>query len=255
MVRTARRKRRIAAAAAVVAMGFTAACGGSSSDEVNSADKPKQESASQAPADSPSESVSTTPAEGQKSTGRTLSKQVLDEAALANGDAQGYVVTEMPGSPPGGEKADKAECRPIAAVISGKPEPVAAASVYRQIVGGKDDQQVVTEFLTAHKPADAQKVLADLRAAIKACAGGFTSRTGDGPSQYSGVKELTAPEAGDDALAYQVTGSLEGESVPLVFHVVRSGATVAIFYTANLVDAKTPEIPAAVVTAQADKLK
>jgi hypothetical protein len=40
-----------------------------------------------------------------------------------------------------------------------------------------------------------------------------------------------------------------------VFHVVRSGATDAIFYTANLVDARTPEVLAAVVRAQFGKLK
>ncbi|MFI6699751.1 hypothetical protein ACIBJC_12385 [Streptomyces sp. NPDC050509] len=42
--------------------------------------------------------------------------------------------------------------------------------------------------------------------------------------------------------------------MPLVFQVVRTGATVATYRTANLVDAKTPQIPAAISAARADKL-
>ncbi|MFD5750199.1 hypothetical protein [Streptomyces sp. NPDC127033] len=46
-----------------------------------------------------------------------------------------------------------------------------------------------------------------------------------------------------------------GEDVPLVFQVVRTGTTVATYCTANLVNAKTPEIPAGISAAQAAKLR
>ncbi|MET8680612.1 hypothetical protein ABZW18_24260 [Streptomyces sp. NPDC004647] len=242
----------MATVAAVMALGFTAACGGASSEDADKTDKAKQEGASKPPAAPAPES----PAKGSANGGRTLSEQELDKAALSEGDAKGFAVTTLADAPPGGEKAGKAECRPLTAVISGTPEPAASATVYRQLTAkGKAGQTVITEFLTAHQQKDAAKVLEDLRAAVKACAAGFTAQGEDGPSKYSAVKELPAPKAGDDVLAYQVTGDYEGESVPLVFHLMRSGSTIATFYTANLVDAKTPEIPAALVMAQADKLK
>ncbi|MEV7865680.1 hypothetical protein AB0P17_06170 [Streptomyces sp. NPDC088124] len=189
-------------------------------------------------------------------TGKPLSKGELERAVLAGGDVAGFAVTPMEGAPPAGETADRDECRPLTALMNGTPEPVADAAVYRQIVGGKDEQVVVTEFLTAHKGESAAQVLSRLDAAVVACADGFTADGGeDGPSTYSGVKRLAAPRAGDQALAYQLTGDYEGEDVPLVFQVVRTGTTVATYYTANLVNAKTPEIPAEISAAQAAKLQ
>ncbi|MFE2945006.1 hypothetical protein ACFXKG_39145 [Streptomyces sp. NPDC059255] len=84
-----------------------------------------------------------------------------------------------------------------------------------------------------------------LDAAVVACADGFTAEGGeDGLSTCSGVKRPAAPRAGNQAPAHQLTGDHEGEDVPLVFQVVRTGTTVATCCTANLVNAKTPEIPA-----------
>nr|WSZ98134.1 hypothetical protein OH820_22905 [Streptomyces sp. NBC_00857] len=68
------------------------------------------------------------------------------------------------------------------------------------------------------------------------------------------MKRLDAVKTGDDALAYQLTGEFEGDPVPLVFHVVRVGGTVATFYTANFENAKTPRMPPELLLAQAAKL-
>ncbi|MEE1804246.1 hypothetical protein PUR57_37170 [Streptomyces sp. JV176] len=258
--------RRAASLLAVVILGAVTGCGGSSSDTADSAGEPKS-SKTAPPAQTAGEPTEHAPSNPESSprpsrepgaakvTGKTLSKKELERAALVEGDVAGFAVTPMAGAPPAGETADRAECSPLTALMNGAPEPVADAAVYRQIVGGKDEQMVVTEFLTAHKGQSAGQVLSRLDAAVVACADGFTADGGeDGPSVYSGVRRLAAPKAGDQALAYQLTGDYEGEDVPLVFQVVRTGATVATYYTANLVDAKTPEIPAAISAAQADKL-
>jgi hypothetical protein len=247
---------------AAVVMGVGTGCGGSSSDTADGSDESRSTKAD-APAVTVSEPVggasSSGPSQEQGTagvTGEPLSEDELERAVLAEGDVAGFAVTSMAGAPPAGETADRDECRPLTALLSGAPEPLASAAVYRQIVGGKDEQVVVTEFLTAHKGQSARQVLTGLDAAVVQCADGFTARGGeDGPSRYSSVKRLAAPEAGDQALAYQLTGDYEGEAVPLVFQVVRTGATVATFYTANLVDAKTPEIPAGLSVTQAAKLK
>ncbi|MFJ2110457.1 MULTISPECIES: hypothetical protein [unclassified Streptomyces] len=77
---------------------------------------------------------------------------------------------------------------------------------------------------------------------------------GDGPSTCTAVKRLSAVEAGDDALAYLVTGDYEGAPVPLLFHVVRVSGTVATFSTVNLESATTPTMPPELLAAQAAKL-
>ncbi|MFC5804439.1 hypothetical protein [Streptomyces formicae] len=266
--RTAGTARRIvmAAAAATLTMGLATACGGE--DEGKSGtEKSDKDSASATPEATPTSGVppeatdpAVTPVPEPPSTGRTLTKAELTQAALVTGDVPNYVVTPMQGGDePGTEQADKPECRPLAAVINGAPEPAASATVYRTIVDGREEgnerQTVVTEILTAHANGAADAVLKSVRTAVEACAAGFTTHGGEGgASTYSEVKKLSTPRVGDDAIAYQVTGAMDGAKVPLVFHVVRRGATVATFYAANFIDARTPEIPALLAQKQSAKL-
>ncbi|MFF3453351.1 hypothetical protein ACFYXH_03295 [Streptomyces sp. NPDC002730] len=254
-VDSVRTHRGVALATVALTLALVGGCGGSSSVTADGSGE------SQKPKDKPTAATASTPAPASstpgaaKVTGKTLSKVELEGFVLAKGDVAGFAVAPMEGAPPMGETADKAECLPLTALLGGKPEPAPSAAVYRQIVGGKGEQTVVTEFLTAHRGQEAGQVLARLNKAVADCADGFTAHGGESPSTYSGVKKLPSPQAGDEALAYQLSGAYKGEEVPLVFQVVRTGTTVATFYTANLVDAKTPEIPAAISTAQAAKLK
>ncbi|KIF68201.1 hypothetical protein HY68_05415 [Streptomyces sp. AcH 505] len=187
--------------------------------------------------------------------GKVLSQGELDRAVLAGGDVPGFDVGPMDPPPAQGERAATAACAPLTAVINGKPEPVAKAVSYRQITGAANGVPAVSEFLTAHGPRDAGALLSRLRTAVTACARGFRATGGDSPSTYTAVRDLTAPQAGDESLKYQVTGDFEGDPVPLVFHVVRVGGTVATFYTANLEGASTPDLPRALVAAQVAKLR
>ncbi|MFE7773966.1 hypothetical protein ACFU5O_08705 [Streptomyces sp. NPDC057445] len=251
------RRIAIAAVAAAMTMGLVTACEG---DDKGRPAKGAAESVSPGGSAKPSTEPAAPPADEKPSSGRTLSKAELAKAALATGDVPGLVVTPMQGGEdPGTEKADKPGCEPLAALINGAPEPAAAATVYRTIVDkseeGKETQTVVTEILTSHANGSAGAVLESLRTAVAACAAGFTTHGGgDGASTYSEVKQLPAPRAGEDAIACQVTGAVDGAKVPLVLHVVRKGASVATFYTANFIDARTPEVPAALFAEQAAKL-
>ncbi|MER8072875.1 hypothetical protein ABTZ59_31815 [Streptomyces sp. NPDC094034] len=178
----------------------------------------------------------------------------MDRAILVDGDVPGFTSGPMDAPPPRGETADRSECLPLTAVLNGKPEPLGKAVAYRQLVGPDNDRPAVSEFLTTHGVRDASTLLNRLRAAITACADGFTASGGDGPSKYTGVKQLSPVKAGDDAVAYQLTGDFEGDPVPLVFHLVRVGGTVATFYTANFESGATPTMPPALIAAQATKL-
>ncbi|MBT2395779.1 hypothetical protein [Streptomyces sp. ISL-100] len=255
-VRSIRSPRQAATAAAATAvLCLTAACGGASSDAGDKSGGP----AGAKPAASASGTASADADKPVSSTGETLGEGELKKAALVSGDVPDFAVTPLQGGDETGtERAEQPECQPLAAVINGAPEPTPSAAVHHTLMDeseeGNDDQTVVTEILTSYPEGRAMQVLRGVKNAVGACAGGFKTTGGDGSSTYTEVKELPAPKAGQEALAYQVTGSFEGTKVPLVFQLVRTGSTVVIFYTANFIDAKTPEIPAGLATAQAAKL-
>ncbi|MGW0701329.1 hypothetical protein ACWD0A_18845 [Streptomyces sp. NPDC002867] len=259
-----RAARRVATAALAVALtaGTATAC----EDEAKDGADGKAADASVSPSGTAGKDTAPTPsgsaappAAEPPSSGRTLTEAELAKAVLATGEVPGYEVAPLQGGDePGTEKADRPACAPLAAVINGRPEPAAAATVYSTAVDsreeGEETQTAVTLILTSHGNGGARQVLASLRTAVDACAGGFTTRGADSVSTYSDVRTLPAPRAGDESFAYQVTGAVTGAKVPLVFHVVRRGASVVTFYTANFVDARTPEVPGELIRAQTAKL-
>ncbi|WP_406339115.1 hypothetical protein OG987_25085 [Streptomyces sp. NBC_01620] len=248
-------------AAATAALCFAAvSCGPPGDDSSGGKDTARASSPSSAkPSGDDTSPPSPPPSALPATTGRVLTEAELTEAALATGDVADYEVTPLQGSEETGtEKAENQACRPLAAVINGAPEPAATATVFRTVMDrseeGKDDQTVVTEILTSHPKGAAQQVLRDVRDAVQACAGGFRTSSDEGPSTYSKVDLLDASRVGEESIAYQVTGNIEGDKVPLVFQLVRRGSTVVTFYVADFVDATPPELPAEVVTAQLAKL-
>ncbi|MFH8755580.1 hypothetical protein [Streptomyces atroolivaceus] len=199
------------------------------------------------------------PAPTPTSNGRTLTEAELAKVVLATDEVPGFEIAPLEGTDERGtEEPDDEACRPITAIINGSPEPAPAATVFRTATDtreeGKDDPTVVTEILTSHPKGGAEELLRSVRDAARNCADGFRTTSEDGPSTYTEVKTLPVVRAGQEAFAYQVTGSLEGARVPLVFHLVRTGSTVVTFYAADFLTATTPEVPAALVTAQAAKL-
>ncbi|MEU1473191.1 hypothetical protein ABZ434_33880 [Streptomyces sp. NPDC005761] len=206
-----------------------------------------------------SDSAAPAPTSTPTSNGKVLDKAGLAGIALTTGEVADYEVTPMQGGEESGtERSENKDCQPLVAVINGAPEPAAAATVFRTVMDkseeGKDDQTVVTEILTAHPKDAAQQLMRGVRDAVQACAGGFRTSSEDGPSTYTEVKQLPLPPAGQESIAYQVTGSMEGDKVPLVFQLVRTGSTVVTFYVADFLTEKTPQLPAELVAAQAAKL-
>ncbi|WP_393060194.1 hypothetical protein [Streptomyces sp. LN549] len=205
------------------------------------------------------ESAAPSPTSTPTSTGEVLDKDGLAGIALTTGEVASYEVTPMQGGEETGtERSEGKDCQPLVAVINGAPEPAPAATVFRTVMDeseeGKDDQTVVTEILTSHPEDTAQQLMRGVRDAVRACAGGFRTSSEDGPSTYTEVRQLPLPPAGQESIAYQVTGSIEGDKVPLLFQLVRTGSTVVTFYVADFLTAKTPKLPAELVAAQAAKL-
>ncbi|HEX5569268.1 MAG TPA: hypothetical protein VFY14_20520 [Streptomyces sp.] len=202
---TTRASRLLPTAVAVLALGLVPACGGPDSADGGG---PKE------------------PGEGRAPASGTPARAELEKAVLRTADVPGYTVKALSGeevSGAGQEKADRAECQPIASVIGGAPRPGPKEMVYRQFLRASQDQEgggpVLFEMLGAYEQRSADRLLSDLRGAVRACADGFTTRTGDGTTRYSGVRELTAPSGADDALAYRVDGDPDGGGVALLFDV------------------------------------
>ncbi|MFE9373695.1 hypothetical protein ACFYM2_28520 [Streptomyces sp. NPDC006711] len=189
-----------------------------------------------------------------------LSGDQLAAAALVTGDVKDFAAEPLEGGvPTGSSRTSKPACMPFVSVINGTPQPAPSATVFRRLVNtsedGQADQTVVTEVLGAH-PSGASDVLPRLRSAIQACADGFTTKGGDlEPSAFTAVKELPTPQVGDEAIAYELMGDAQGDPVPMVFQVVRSGTTVVTYYAVDVTGDDTPQIPAQLAVAQAAKLK
>lgn len=263
-VRNTARRVAVAAVAAVVGVGALTACqddepdreAGKGGGRTAASASPPGPEGDATPAAEPS-----APAVGGSapSSAEVLTEDGLAKAALVSGEVPGFEVTPMQGGEePGTEKSDDPDCAPLTAVINGAPRPAASATVYRTAVDtreeGEETQTVVTLILTAHPDGGARRVLSSVRTAVGACAKGFTARGGDGVSTYSEVKAVRGVDAGDESVAYQVTGALGGDKIPLVFHVVRRGATVVTFYTADFVGGPPPTVPDELIRKQTARL-
>ncbi|MCF3122972.1 hypothetical protein IPZ68_25200 [Streptomyces arenae] len=230
--------RAVVAASVTVALGLTAACGGSGDDGKKASD----------PAKSAQEDGGSKPA-AKKPSVPTVAD--LEKAVVAKGDLKGYKVEKMSAADMPSETypADPAACQPFADMFMFASQPAAKARVGRTLTGPDAlDATVVSLALLAHEEDDAKKVMGDLRTATKKC----TAYEHAG-SKYRDVAALPAPKAGDEAVSYKVVGLIEGQKTPMSFTVVRTGTTLAAFYSINLLEPKKFGVPTKIVDTQVEK--
>ncbi|MFK4067422.1 hypothetical protein [Streptomyces sp. NPDC029674] len=233
--------RAVMAASVTVALGLTAACGSDKGDGGDSGAGGAK--ASQKPA---AENA------GAKKPA-VLTTADLEKAALTEGDLKGYKVEKMSAAdmPSQTVPADPAACQPLADMFMFASRPAAEARIGRTMTGPDElDATVISFALLAHEQAGAEKVMAGLRTATKKC-----TAYEHADSKYRDVAALPAPKAGDDAVSYKVVGLIEGQKTPMSFTVVRSGSTVAAFYSINLLKPKKFGVPTEIVEAQVKKLE
>ncbi|CAM5354947.1 Lipoprotein OS=Streptomyces alboniger OX=132473 GN=CP975_21375 PE=4 SV=1 [Streptomyces alboniger] len=233
--------RAIVAATVTVTLGLTAACGGEDSGDGK---KPSE------PAKSAGQKETSEPETREKG---ALSSADLEKAVLAKGDLKGYKVEKLSAAdmPSQTVPADPADCQPFADMFMFAGNPQAEARVGRTMTGPDElDATVISFALLAHEQADAEKVMAGLRTASEKC-----KAYEHADSKYRDVGALTAPKTGDEAVSYKVVGLIEGQKTPMSFTVVRSGSTLAAFYSINLLKPKEFGVPEKVVEAQVAKLE
>ncbi|MFI6939319.1 hypothetical protein ACIBI4_08620 [Streptomyces sp. NPDC050418] len=225
----------VVAAAVVATLGLTAACSGDSGSDGGDSSKDKSSAGQQGG--------------GEEQAAPALTEAQLKKAIIGDSDVKGFKFSGQ-GSEDAAPDQEKvgAECQPLGDVLSDTTDPKPKATTSK---GGADVKFSAMAYvgLAAHEQADAEKVLGNVRTAAKACKG-FT----DSEGVKSTVAEETAPDAGDEAVAYRISGESDGEKMSMAVNVVRSGSTVAVFYGMSL-NGKPSEIPAGLLDAQVKKLE
>ncbi|MFI6334696.1 hypothetical protein [Streptomyces sp. NPDC050535] len=198
-----------------------------------------------------------------------LTAAQLDKLALTESDLEGFLVRK----PAAAEiltqrdaRTGEADCAEVSQVMWGVALGKPAATVHRRVTSELDDGALDAEFtvstttvsLASYDSADqARTAIEALGGGIAGCDGGF--RTGAlGTGNPGEVTAGSAPEAGDEAVAF--TATLGGDTDllgPVKAVVFRHGSTLAQFSTVNAnaaVSGGDFDVPAALVEAQDAKL-
>ncbi|KUJ69989.1 hypothetical protein ACZ90_06380 [Streptomyces albus subsp. albus] len=243
---------RVVLSAAVVAvLGMATGCGGSSDE---SSGKPSKGGKSGKEAGAPTGQVHA-----------PLTAAELEKAAVTAADAKGYEIRPIGDkelSKEGAPKAGKPECQALAALFGAEFTPKPTASVFRTFSNYAESEATAAAGpavgmvrISSYSEADAKKTVADLKAAVGACKGGFTaSGTGD-PVKVTEVNEAPAPQLGDEALAFSAKGIDVKEPGLAQFEVVRSGGHLSVFMGLNELNEKHPQVPEDLVKTQVAKLE
>lgn len=236
---------RIKATAAVLSTALlVAGCGGAGS---GGSDAKTSDAAAARGAASGGPGSASTSASASEAPAQPLGEARLKSAALVGGDVDGYQITDFPVKPDGDSTARPADCQPLENMRTASPDPGPEAFVGLLAFGGAGPTAGSATMigLMSYDATDAGDILDGLRAALKKC----TAYEGGVPARTT-VEAATAPDAGDDAVAFGLRTRGDGADA---FVVVRSGATVVLFYTASG-NGSAAKVPAELVTAQIRKL-
>ncbi|MFJ7587250.1 hypothetical protein ACIQZO_07605 [Streptomyces sp. NPDC097617] len=255
-MRNALVRRTVLAASAVSLTLLVTACGGEKADTKADA-KPSEAAA-----------TSAAPATKAKTTAE-LAGVLVVQADLPNHLVKPATPAEIAAA--AGAKSDKPQCQPLVSAQSMNPvgtaagtagtkavakgkEPAADASAEEKLKAGLDalGSTVTSVSLHSYEGKGAAEAFATLKTAGTACAGGYTGGQGGDSLKITKVAPGAAVTAGDEALAYTVTGDADGEPMTMELVVVRKGSTLATFSAVSLAGAA--EQPKDVVDVQVKKL-
>lgn len=248
-----------AAVCALPALLFTAACsGGGSGSDADGAARPS--------------AVSTLAGHAP------LTAQQLTQALVSDKDLPGWVFQQsseddgvqttapdafnpddlMAQGDGGGQqvmRADQPQCQPLADVTSTRPAVHRMASVgatFAEQTGG--GPEVLNQMLVAsHAPGDAEKVMADVKAALGTCTS-FVATDGEGQRTPFTVGKGPAVSVGDASLAYVMTDTTDKKTGAALVTVVRTGDTITSYLSTKSVGGAGP-LPLEVARKQSAKLK
>ncbi|MFE5771110.1 hypothetical protein ACFQ7O_22415 [Streptomyces sp. NPDC056485] len=252
-------RRSVLTASAVSLALLATACGSDKADDKKADAKPSAASSSSAPAASGAKAKTNAELAGVIVTQADLPNHVVKEATPAEAAAAA------------GAKSDKPQCQPLVSAQSMNPVGTAAGTARTKAIAkpkepaadaGPEEKAkaamgalagtVTSVTLASYEGKGAEEAFAAVKTAGTACAGGYTGSQGGDALKITKVGQGASVTAGDEALAYTVTGDADGEAMTMELVVVRKGNTVATFSALSLAGAA--DQPKAVVDAQAKKL-
>jgi hypothetical protein len=243
------RIRQVKLAAFLSTAVLVAGCGGGGSDGGSDTKASPSESPSVSASVATSEDASTpSPAPTSEAPAGPLGAARLKSAALSGTEVDGFQITDFPAKPAGGGTARPAACQPLENMRTASPDPAPKQflGLLAYATSGSSAGSATTIGLMAYDQPDAESILDGLRTAVEKC----TAYEGGVPARTT-ARAGTAPDAGDDAVAFDLHTHDDSSDA---FVVVRSGATVVLFYTVSGTGSSA-EVPGELVSAQIKKLE
>ncbi|MFI8229544.1 hypothetical protein ACIGDI_11980 [Streptomyces sp. NPDC085900] len=114
--------------------------------------------------------------------------------------------------------------------------------------------------LSSYDGAGAARTMKSVSDAVAGCAGGFTiAARGQDTQKFTKVVAEKSSGTGEQSVAFEVSGKVEGDTQTVHGEVVRHGSTIATYYSISLAalagEKSEYSVPADVIKAQAAKLK
>ncbi|MBT2421579.1 hypothetical protein J7F01_23285 [Streptomyces sp. ISL-22] len=218
---------------------------------------------------------------------KALSAAELKKVIIAKGDVAGYEVDasgkQLPKSKDQIKSSDE-QCTPLAYAMGGMPpsdsasnaavmvrqekKPSDTASKSLEDLSEGDIEKSLTAAmsldmvvvgLSSYDGEGAQETFKSVSDAVKNCSGGFTLTMQGEDQKITKLSTEKASGAGDESVAFAAVSDMEDGDVGTThIEVVRHGSTIATYYTINIglmMTDKAYDVPAAVIDAQAAKLK
>ncbi|MGW1956699.1 hypothetical protein ACWCPI_28790 [Streptomyces sp. NPDC001920] len=219
---------------------------------------------------------------------KALSSAELKKAIIAQGDVDGYKVDASGKQLPKSKDAVKSgeeQCAPLAYAMGGlapgdsasnaavmatqekkKPTDNPSKSLDDLTEGEFEDAftdalslDMTVVGLSSYDGDGAEKTFKSVSDAVKSCSGGFPLTMQGTDQKVTSIAAEKASGAGDESVAFTAKSDAEdGDVATTHVEVVRHGGTIATYYTMNLglmMTDKPYDVPAAVIDAQAAKLK
>ncbi|MFD3802090.1 hypothetical protein ACFWSF_20645 [Streptomyces sp. NPDC058611] len=203
----------------------------------------------------PAPSASAPAGTGAPKTGGTKAER----AALEQGDLPGYQISAQgknPNAPDGQPQADRKACQPLADVMGDKPDPAARETVNRGVGSQKQIGLAVSASVSSYTQADAKALISRLKAAVAACATGFSATVEKQTGSYRDVRAAAYATSGDESVSWTTTAAAQGVSAQVHLVVVREGDTVVRLMALNVAAAQQKAlVPQEVADKQLEKVR
>ncbi|MEV0414562.1 hypothetical protein AB0I68_28085 [Streptomyces sp. NPDC050448] len=254
-------RRAVLTASAVSLALLATACGSDKADDKKADAKPSAAASSAAPA-----------AAAKGKTDAELTGLLVTQAEVPGYLVQTEAATKLAKVDSTAVTTDKAACKVLVqsqalqkvgtptgvarTALGAKPkEPAANASPEEKLEAIKNALGITTTMtgLSSYDGKGAEELLASVKAAGTACAGGFSATSEGDTTKYESVKPGPAVTGGDESVSLSLTVDLsDGDKGTILIAVTRKGSTAATFSSISLTG--EAEHPKALIDTQVKKL-